>query len=151
MPQFTLHRNHILRTTKGHAIHFKKGEPTNVPPVCVEDAVAIGAQPVDPEDIDVLGDEAPVEQALSPEERKAKVFEAFGIMKTRGERSDFGASGSPNVRPLQTLTGFEVSSKERDTLWLEYRELEQAAHDQAELDHKTQAEDTEATDGDGES
>jgi hypothetical protein len=48
MPQFILHRNYVLRTTNGHAIGFVANEPTNVPEICVEDAVAIGARPVDP-------------------------------------------------------------------------------------------------------
>ena len=139
MPKFTLHRNYVLRTTKGHIIRFEKGKPTNVPPVCVEAAVAIGAQPVDAEDGDVLGEEVKPQPSLSPDERKAKVFAAFGTMKTRNERNDFTASGVPDARRLQPLIGFELTSKERDAYWQEFREQEQEAKDQQELDAKVAA------------
>ena len=138
MPLFTLHRNYILNTTKGYSINFKKGKPTPVPPRCIEDAVAIGAQPVDPADGDVLGEEEKAQPSMSANEKEAKVFEAFGIMKTRNERGDFTASGLPNNKRLPALLGFELTNRERDTYWQKYRELEQAAHDQAELDHKAQ-------------
>lgn len=139
MPLFTLHRNFILNTTKGHSIRFVKDQPTNVPPRCIEDAVAIGAQPVDPKDGDVLGEEEQVQPSLSPAEREAKVFEAFGIMKTRNERGDFTASGLPNNKRLPSLLGFELTNRERDSYWQKFREQEQAVVDQNELDHKTAA------------
>lgn len=138
MPKFTLHRNFVLRTTKGHIISFKKGQPTNVPPVCVEAAVAIGAQPVDAQDGDVLGEEE-VKPSMTPGERKAKVFEAFGVMKTRNERNDFTASGIPDARRLQPLLGFEVTSRERDSYWQQFRALEQEEKDQIDLDAKVEA------------
>lgn len=134
MPLFTLHRNYILRTIKGHTIGFVKGKPTHVPPACIEDAVAIGAVPVDEKDGDVLGEEIKAQPSMTPDERKTKVFEAFGIMKARRERSDFTASGIPDARRLPALTGFELTSKERDAYWLEYRALEQESKDQNELD-----------------
>lgn len=139
MPLFTLHRNYILRTTKGHSIRFIKGQPVNVPTVCVEDAVAIGAQAVDAQDGDILGEENKPQPSMTSEERKAKVFEAFGVMKTRNERGDFTASGIPNAKRLPALLGFELTSKERDTYWMEYRALEQEGIDQHELDFKTEA------------
>lgn len=138
MPKFTLHRNFVLRTTKGHIISFKKGQPTNVPPVCVEAAVAIGAQPVDVQDGDVLGEEE-VKPSMTPGERKAKVFEAFCVMKTRNERNDFTASGIPDARRLQPLLGFEVTSRERDSYWQQFRALEQEEKDQIDLDAKVEA------------
>ena len=76
MPLFTLHRNHLMRTTKGHAIKFEKGKPVHVPPICVNDAVAIGAIAVDG-DVDVLGEEEEVAIQLTPAERKAAIFGAF--------------------------------------------------------------------------
>lgn len=134
MPQFILHRNYVLRTTNGHAISFKKGKPTNVPPVCIEDAVGIGAVAVDAKDGDILGEEAKPQPAMPPAERKEKVFEAFAMMKARKERGDFTASGVPDGRRLRSMIGFEVTSKERDAYWTEYREQVQEEKDQANLD-----------------
>lgn len=141
MPLFTLHRNYILRTNKGQSIAFVKGKPTHVPPFCVEDVVAIGAIAVDAEDGDILGEELKPQPAMPPEERKAKVFEAFAIMKARKERGDFTASGVPDGRRLPALLGFEITSKERDSYWKDFREQEQTAQEQLELDVRMAAED----------
>jgi len=133
MPLFTLHRNYLLRTTKGHAIKFEKGKPVHVPPICVNDAVAIGAIAVDG-DVDVLGEEEEVVIPPTAAERKAKVFEAFRTMAGREIREDFTASGVPNAKRLPALMGFEITSKERDAYWLEFRASAQEEKDQNELD-----------------
>lgn len=138
MPLFTLHRNFVLRTTRGHTIRFEKKRATHVPNECVNDAVGIGAVPVD-NDVNVLGDEEEVQVSLTPEERKAKVFEAFDIMVAREERGDFTASGVPNAKRLPPLTEFEVTSKERDSFWMEYKVNAQEQKDQDLLDAQTDA------------
>lgn len=119
MPYFTLHRNYVLRTTKGHTINFVKGEPVWVPPMCVPDAVAIGAVAKD-EGVDVLGEEEKPVVVLSPEERTAKIREAFETMLNRSERSDFTASGLPHAKRLSEMVGFEVGNRERDAEWQAY-------------------------------
>lgn len=118
MPFFTLHRNYILRTTKGHSIEFKKGEPAWVPPLCVSDAVAIGA--VSEEDVDVIGEEEKPVVTISVEDRQAKLFAAFDSLLARNERGDFTASGLPHVKKLEAIVDFEVSNRERDELWQQY-------------------------------
>lgn len=130
MPMFTLHRKFTLRTTKGCVINFPKDEPTWVPPLAVEDAIAIGARLVDGE-ADIPGAEEEAAPVLSLAERKEKIFEAFGIMKSRNERLDFTASGLPNAKRLPPLTGFEVTSRERDDFWKEFKEQEQEAEEEA--------------------
>jgi hypothetical protein len=132
MAFFTLHKNYILRTTHGHSIGFVKGEATYVPPLCVPDALSVGAVPVDgiesvdPEEVEV----AP----LSPSERKAAVFKAFDTMSKRGERMDFNASGLPNNKRIPALTGFEITTNERDAFWTEYKAIAEASKSQTELD-----------------
>jgi hypothetical protein len=137
MPEFTLHRNYLLRTTKGHSVRFVKGKPSNVPPRCVEDALAIGAVPTDPKEGDILEDAPKAAPSMSADERRAKVFEAFGIMKMRGERQDFTASNAPNTKRLPALVGFEVTRKERDSYWRDFQAQEQENADQAALDRRT--------------
>lgn len=122
MPMFTLHRNHVLRTTKGHSIGFVKGQPVWVPPMCVPDAVAIGAVAVD-EPVDVLGEEKAAPVPLTPEERQKKLFDAFETMLVRNERTDFTASGLPSERRLSEIVGFDVPRRERDTTWQTYTQL----------------------------
>lgn len=118
MPYFTLHRNFTLRTTKGHTVTFIKDEPVWVPPMCVPDAVAIGA--VSQDNVDVLGAEEQPVVFLSPEEREAKLFAAFDTMLNRSERSDFTASGAPHIKKLSRLCEFEVTNRERDAAWQAY-------------------------------
>jgi len=120
MPQFTLHRNHTLRTSKGHSILFKKGEPTWVPPLCVEDVVAIGAVPVDGE-VDVIPADAAPKAELTPAERKQKITDAIGILLARNERGDFTGNNMPHCKKLQAITDFEVSTDERDEVWREFQ------------------------------
>lgn len=117
MPLFTLHRNFTLRTTKGHTIAFVKGQPVWVPPMCVPDAVSIGAVAVNADEGDVLGDEPQAVPALNPDERQAKLFEAFEVMLNRTERTDFTASGMPHAKKLTEMVGFDVANRERDAAW----------------------------------
>jgi hypothetical protein len=118
MPYFTLHRNHVLRTTKGHSIGFVKGERTWVPPACVPDAVAIGA--VSEDEIDLLPTEAAPAAPMSPDKRNELLCAAFDKLLLRNERGDFSASGLPNVAKLKELCGFEVTNRERDAAWTAY-------------------------------
>lgn len=123
MPTFTLHRNHLLRTTKGISVRFEKGVPTHVPSLAVNDAVAIGAVPAveDRAQTDVIPPEPNVQIPLTPAQRKEKIFEAFAEMVERNNRSDFTASGTPNAKKLVPMVGFDMSTNERDTLWREFR------------------------------
>jgi len=49
MALYTSNRDFTLRTTKGVAIAFKKGEPKNVPDHVVTDVVNAGCVPVESE------------------------------------------------------------------------------------------------------
>lgn len=118
MPYFKLHRTHALRTTKGHTIQFVKGESVWVPPICVPDAVAIGA--ISDVDVDVIDDEPKPVVQMTPDERKAKIIAAFETLIERNARGDFSASGAPNTRKLEELCGFEVPNRERDAVWMAY-------------------------------
>jgi len=132
MPLFTLHRNHVLRTTTGHAIEFRKGTPTLVPHLLIEDAIGIGAVPV--EGMESVSPEAPEAVVLTPAQRKAALFAAFETMAQRGDRADYTASGTPNAKRLPALTGFEVQLGERDIAWTEFKAIAQANKDQHDLD-----------------
>jgi len=127
MPYFTLHRNFVLRTTKGHTIGFVKGQQTWVPPMCVPDVVAIGAVATEASDGDVLGDVPAPVSSLTPDERRHKLFEAFETMLSRGERTDFTASGLPHARRLTGMVGFEVGNRERDEAWQLYTQAKAEA------------------------
>lgn len=119
MPHFTLHRNYTLRTLRGLSFQFVKGEPLFIPPFCVPEAVAIGAIPVD-EDIDVIEKEYVPPPPMTMDERKEKLHVAFEALIKRQDRGDFTASGLPHVKKIADITGFELTTKERDQFWQEY-------------------------------
>lgn len=119
MPNFTLHRNHTLRSTKGHTITFVKGEPVWVPPVCVPEAVAIGAVPQETIP-DVLGAEAAPVVQMTLEDRDAAITKAFEFLLSRNERGDFNASGLPSIKKVSDIVGFDVTNSMRDQAWMAY-------------------------------
>jgi hypothetical protein len=129
MPWFTLHRNYVLSTTAGHVLRFEKDKSTWVPPACVANAVAIGAQPVDPLPVeaDIFPPEPKTPVALTPEQRQKTFFDAFETLLLRSARGDFTASGLPHLKQLEPLIGFPVSQQERDEFWDKYNVSKQEA------------------------
>lgn len=121
MPFFTLHRNYTLRTTKGHTIEFLKNKEVWVPPICVPDAVAIGA--ISTEQTDVLDEGLTPVVTMAPEEREKAIFAAFDTLLARQDRGDFTASGLPHVKKLGDLCGFDISNRERDAAWQTYSSM----------------------------
>lgn len=126
LPKLTLNRDYVLATTKGHVIAFKKGEPTHVPASCYQDALAIGAQPADGSDPDVLKDENTNKAPADPAERNPLIFAAIEKIVAGNERKDFTAAGSPTVKAVVRETGFDVDTRELTTVWQEYHEKKAA-------------------------
>lgn len=128
MPQLRLHRDYVLRTTKGRSIRFIKDRNVFVPPTLVPDAIAIGAVPVD-EKVDLIPDDTkPAE--LTPEQRAIKISEAIPELVARNDRGDFTGSGMPDARKLSAMVGFNVATHERDKLWRAYQqEVAEAAEE----------------------
>lgn len=119
MPDFILNRNHSLRTPYGHVIDFKKGQPTYVPPICVREAAAIGAECVDGP-VEMLDPEAAPEIPMSLEERQENILAAFKVLEEAAGREDFSASGMPTKEALVKVLGFAVDKKEFEPLWTAY-------------------------------
>lgn len=119
-----LGRNHVLPTTKGHMIRFKKGEPVNVPAVCVSDAVAIGAQPADGQEINLIPDpppnrDGPMDQPV----REKALTEALEQIIAMNARKDFTAAGLPSVEAMTRVAGFDVGAAERNVIWQRYCDM----------------------------
>ena len=115
MPEFVLNRDFVLRSLNGHIITFKKGEPVWVPPVCVKEAVGIGAACVDG-DVDVIGD-TPEKSVVTGKDRETALTDAFDILVERNGRGDFTGQGIPAAKAVERLVGFEVSRQEIETAW----------------------------------
>jgi hypothetical protein len=114
---FTLNRNFNLRTKFGHIISFRKGEPTHVPPVCYEDAIAIGAEPEDPSKVQMPEEITDLPKPPEGMERNRTIREAMLKLEKRNQRGDFTAGGAPHAKVLSGLVGFEVDPRERDQIW----------------------------------
>lgn len=115
-----LNRDHVLATTRGHVIAFRKGEPTNVPRVLVSEALAIGAQPADGSEPEVPGDDKKAPKAPNdPAERGPLILAAIEKIVASNERKDFTAAGSPTVKSVERELGFDVDAREITAAWQE--------------------------------
>ncbi len=128
-----LGRKHVLATTKGHTIRFEKGEPTFVPPICVPDAIAVGAQPIEGEPVpslipdDVVVNTGPVDAT----EREKELQGAIEKLVRANSRKDFTAAGLPSTDAMTRVLGYDVSGAERNTAWQLYSNLKAQAEAEA--------------------
>jgi len=125
-PKLVLNRDYVLTTTKGHVIAFKKGEPTHVPDIVYQDAIAIGAQPADGSDPNVLEDEKVKKAPVDPAERNPLIFAAIERIVAANKRRDFTAAGSPTVDAVKREVGFDVDAREVAAMWQAYHEKKAA-------------------------
>lgn len=111
-----------LATRKGHTFIFKRNQPKSIPRSCLEDAMAIGAAPVD--DRDLPEQETPVPKGPeTSEERRELIMMALDTMHTRQERNDFTAHGAPALEVLRKESGIDnIHGEERDQMYAEYLE-----------------------------
>lgn len=105
-----------VSSTKGHTVHFKKGEPCDVPDIILNECLAVGAIPADGE---ALPEEEVVVATPAPEgaARQDSILTAMRVMQARNDRGDFTAAGLPNTKVLMKETGFEVKANEIPALW----------------------------------
>lgn len=124
-----LGRSYTLATTKGHMIRFTKDLPVYVPPVCVPDAVAIGASPIEGEPIPDLTPKEVVENTgpTEPAEREKELQGAIEKLVRTNARKDFTAAGLPSTDAMTRVLGYDVTAAERNTAWLLYSNLKAQA------------------------
>jgi hypothetical protein len=117
--KFVMNRSKVV-SGHGHAIEFVKGEPTHVPPELYREVMAAGG--VSEEEVD-LDKPAPVPAGAptDPTEREEAVFAAFETLVETNDSKNFTAGGVPHPKALKSLLGWELSAKERDTLWVKFK------------------------------
>lgn len=113
---FIMNRDHTVTSTSGHVIQFKKGQATFVPPSLHRAAIAAGATAHDGE-VEFEPKGAKTVEPADPAERKEALLMILGAIKERDAREDFTASGQPKTKVVETMAGFEVSSREIGELW----------------------------------
>ena len=121
MPDFVCNRTVVI-TKKGHSLVLRKGEPGHVPLELVQDAIALGAEPVDGDKDAYLPTEKTPEEQLSAADREALVFAAFDQIVGKNDTGDFGGDGKPTVDAVKKIVNFGVVKKEITTLFQKYRE-----------------------------
>lgn len=114
---FVLARNKIVATLSGHAIEFKKGEPTYVPRDAWDEVIAVGAVPAE----ELPEDEPKAEVPTDPHERQEALFSAFETIMLRQNRGDFSATGVPSTKAIKSLVSFPVDDRERLTAWEKFK------------------------------
>jgi len=119
LPKLVLNRDYVMSTNKGHVIEFKKGKAINVPAMVFKDAIAIGAQPADGSDPDVIDNDKKAAPPADPVERNPIIKKAILELVDANEREDFTAAGTPTVDAVSKAVGFKVSSKEIAGVWQE--------------------------------
>lgn len=125
MPKMVLNRNYTLNTTLGHCVRFKKGVPTDVPKVIVQQALSVGAEAVDEAaqkevDIEASKDDPKARSAVpTGDERKGKIKEVLEQIASRNQSGDFTAGGKPKLEAINAELDFKVTTEERDELWTE--------------------------------
>jgi len=118
---FTMPVNKTVATMQGHTIEFLAGVPTHVPKECWRAVQTEGAVPEDQQAAQAQTPQAdPVVD--DPVERRSRIFAAFETMVAANKREDFAASGSPAIKSLTAVVGFDVDVKERDALWTEFQQ-----------------------------
>lgn len=132
MKKLILNRNYVLTTTKGHVIRFVKGEPTHVPPIVYQEAIAIGAQPDDDEAPDLLPDEKQAVVVHDITQRNALILGAIEKIVGGNSRMDFTAAGTPTVKAVERELGFDVDRAEVNRNWQQYNEAQEAAREAGE-------------------
>lgn len=119
-------RNFTLRTTSGHVIAFKKGEPTWVPPVCEEKASEAGCTLASGEsssnDNLSIDEGMKLPEAPQGSERKKQIRRVVEALIARNDNNDFTAGGKPKLEVLKEHLKFDVSASERDAIMTEIAE-----------------------------
>lgn len=114
--KFTLNRDKVV-SAGGHAIEFKKGVPTHVPPAAYKAVTAVGGIP------DEQLEDDPEPQSKEPadaDQREKLILSTMKQMADKNAREDFTGTGMPTLPALNERLGFRIDAAERDALWTQY-------------------------------
>ena len=122
--KFTLNRDKVVSTDRGHTIEFKKGVPTHVPHAATAAVLAVGAVPETelPEEL-----VAETKEPSDPAKRHAYILDTMKAMAEMNERDEFTGNGLPQLTALIGHLGFKIDVTERDAVWREFQQSKAAA------------------------
>lgn len=116
-------REIVVTSLDGYSLRFEPGVPVNVPNFkhTIGAVQAAGCVPAD--EVQVRIKTSTVEEASEAEQaaRQAQIIAAIGVLVDKKDPIDFNRSGSPQVRSIETIVGFDISNTERDKAWKAYQ------------------------------
>lgn len=123
MPNYVLNRTHTHRSING-VVSFEKDKPSWVVPMLEREVIAIGAVRADGDgDVDLLDPVKEPQVPLTPDQRKDELHAAFSLLIERNDSKDFTGAGSPTVKAVEKIIGFDTDRSEIEELWAEYKAL----------------------------
>ena len=121
LPEFKLNRNFTLISKTGLALRFEKGVPRPVHAQLVPEVLAIGAERVDAEQGEGMGDEKRPPEEPQGVEREDLIQAAIEDLVERNNRKDFIAGGVPKPVAIKAIVGFQPEPDEVKKAWLAYQ------------------------------
>ena len=114
-----LHYDHRLITDFGHSIAFVAGVPRDIPDVCVDECLKLGARPIDND----IRTEVPTKPVPKHQLEKVGTDRADAIrgslakLKLKNSADDFAGTGRPKIAVVSQDVGFKVDAKEVSRIW----------------------------------
>lgn len=106
----------MIALLSGHSLTIQPDGSTDVPVIFRKEALARECVPAGMEIEGATPGTVPNRDEL--------LLKAIGKMLDSDDATAFTGDGRPNATKLAEIVGFTVTSKERDTAWAKYQELE---------------------------
>jgi hypothetical protein len=100
----------------GCAVLMEANVPTEMPARLVDTAIEKGCIPANSY---TPANEAPVEpeEATAEDTRGADILAAVSTVVEEGIPANFGKDGTPKVKAVEKVLGYDISAAERDVAW----------------------------------
>lgn len=120
MPEMKSLRKFRLASTTGHVLFFTPEAPTNVPPECVQEAMAAGCVPADPADAAAFDDSARARVDFTGALRSSMLHLVLSAIAKENDTRKFDAGGVPKVGVVESATGLTIGKAEIAAAWRSY-------------------------------
>jgi len=101
----------------GIAIRMESGVEQDVRDLLVETAISQGCTKVGAR---IRAKTKPVEET---QPAATPIVDAIGLLVEEGNPKNFGRDGTPKVRAVETLLGYDISAADRDVAWDIFQEV----------------------------
>lgn len=120
MPAMISLRALRLATKTGHVIRFEANTPRAVPDSAVQEAMAAGCAPANPQDAPFLDDLSRTKVEFHGDLRRSTIFLALTSIAEKNNAKEFDGGGTPKVEVVSARLGYEVTRKEVNDLYQQF-------------------------------